>query len=221
VGRKLIESIRHPTVVTDDAALQAFAVRPTGLRSAIERAIRNEDREFAVTRWSDATSAASARSGGGVQFGSRLVDVRSQFVPVSAREAFTPIRRIGGTQGWYYGNSLWRVRGFLDVLAGGVGLRRGRRSPEGLQVGDALDFWRVEGYEPDRRLRLAAEMKVPGRAWLEFEVTDAPGGSTITQTAIFDPLGLPGRLYWYGVYPLHGRIFGGMLAEIAARAQSR
>jgi hypothetical protein len=88
-------------------------------------------------------------------------------------------------------------------------------------VGDALDFWRVEAYEPDRRLRLAAEMKVPGRAWLEFEVTDAPGGSTITQTAIFDPLGLPGRLYWYGVYPLHGRIFGGMLAEIAARAQSR
>ena len=221
VGRKLIESIRHPTVVTDDAALQAFPVRPTGLRSAIERAIRNEDREFAVTRWSDATSAASARSGGGVQFGSRLVDVRSQFVPVSAREAFTPIRRIGGTQGWYYGNALWRVRGFLDLLAGGVGLRRGRRSPEGLQVGDALDFWRVEAYEPDRRLRLAAEMKVPGRAWLEFEVTDAPGGSTITQTAIFDPLGLPGRLYWYGVYPLHGRIFGGMLAEIAARAQSR
>ena len=136
------------------------------------------------------------------------------------REAFTPIRRIGGTQGWYYGNVLWRARGFLDLLVGGVGLRRGRRNPEELQVGDALDFWRVEAYEPDRHLRLAAEMKVPGRAWLEFEVTEVPGGSTITQTAIFDPVGLPGLLYWYGIYPLHQRVFEGMLAGVARRAQT-
>jgi uncharacterized protein YbjT (DUF2867 family) len=220
VGRKLIESIRHPTLVTDDAARHTSAVRPMGVRTAIERAIRNEDRDFAETRWSDATSAAaSTRSWGGVQFGSRLVDARSRFVPVPPHDAFTPIRRIGGTQGWYYGNALWRIRGFLDLIAGGVGLRRGRRNPEELQVGDALDFWRVEVYEPDRRLRLAAEMKVPGRAWLEFEVTDAPGGSTITQTAVFDPVGLSGLLYWYGIYPLHGRIFGGMLDAIARRAQ--
>ena len=221
VGRKLVESIRHPTLVTDDAALRVFAVRPMGVRSAIERAIRNEDREFVATRWSDATSAAaSARSWGGVQFGSRLVDVRSRFVPVPPQQAFAPIRRIGGKRGWYYGNRLWRVRGFLDILAGGVGLRRGRPNPENLQVGDALDFWRVEAYEPDRRLRLAAEMKVPGRAWLEFEVTEAPGGSTITQTAVFDPVGLSGLLYWYAIYPLHGRIFAGMLDGIASRAQA-
>jgi uncharacterized protein YbjT (DUF2867 family) len=220
VGRKLIESIRHPTVVTDDTALRTLPIRPMGVASAIERAIRHEDREFAATRWSDATSATTPlRSWGGTQFGSRLVDVRSRFVPVPPRDAFTPIRRIGGARGWYYGNVLWRARGLLDLLAGGVGLRRGRRNPDDLQVGDPLDFWRVEAYEPDRRLRLAAEMKVPGRAWLEFDVTEAPGGSTITQTAIFDPVGLSGLLYWYGIYPLHRRIFEGMLAGVARQAQ--
>ena len=222
VGRKLIDSIRHPTVVTDDAALRAFDVRPMGLSEAIARAMRNEEREFAATRWSDAvSSAATLRSWGGVQFGSRLVDVRSLVVPVPPAAAFAPIRQIGGGRGWYYADALWRLRGYLDLLVGGVGLRRGRRDPEYLRVGDPLDFWRVEAYEPDRRLRLAAEMKVPGRAWLEFEVTSAPGGSKITQTAIFDPVGLPGLIYWYGIYPLHGWIFGGMLAGIAAHATGR
>ena len=219
VGRKLIESIRHPTVVTDPAALTAFDVRPMGVREAIERAMRFEEREFVVTRWSDAVSSgARHRTWGGVTFGSRLADVRKMFVPVSRPRAFAPVRRIGGSNGWYYANALWRIRGHLDLLAGGVGLRRGRRDPEHLRIGDALDFWRVEAYEPDRRLRLAAEMRVPGRAWLEFEVTDAEGGSEITQTAVFDPIGLPGFLYWYSIYPLHGWIFGGMLRAIAARA---
>jgi uncharacterized protein YbjT (DUF2867 family) len=222
VGRKLIESIRHPTVVTDDAALRAFDVRPMGVRDAIDRAMRFEENEFVRTRWSDAVSSATAHPAwGGVKFGSRLVDTRTAFVPVDRARAFSPIRCIGGARGWYYGNPLWRIRGFLDLLAGGVGLRRGRRDQEQLRVGDALDFWRVEAYEPDRRLRLAAEMRVPGRAWLEFEVSDVPGGSRITQTAIFDPIGLPGLLYWYSIYPLHGRIFGGMLRAIAARATSR
>ena len=99
-------------------------------------------------------------------------------------------------------------------------MRRGRRDSEDLQVGDALDFWRVETYEPDRRLRLAAEMKLPGRAWLEFEVTEGVGGSVIRQTAVFDPVGLGGLLYWYGVYPLHSLIFSGMLKAVARRAES-
>lgn len=219
VGRKLIESIEHPTVVTNDDALRAFPVRPMGLADAISRAMRFEEREFAATRWSDAVSSAGAeRSWGGVQFGSRLVDVRSAFVPVPRAAAFAPIRQIGGTRGWYYGNGLWRVRGALDLFVGGVGLRRGRRHPDRIGVGDALDFWRVEAYDPDRRLRLRAEMKLPGRAWLEFEVKDAEGGSTITQSAAFDPVGLPGQLYWYGIYPLHRRVFAGMLAGIARRA---
>lgn len=219
VGRKLIESIRHPTVVTDNSALETFAIKPMGLRDAIARAITYEEREFAATRWADAVSSGSThRSWGGVQFGSRLVDVRSTVVPVDSATAFAPIRRLGGARGWYYGDALWRLRGFLDLLVGGVGLRRGRRNPEDLRVGDALDFWRVEAYEPGRRLRLLAEMKLPGRAWLEFEVKDVPGGSEITQTAIFDPVGLFGLLYWYGIFFLHGRIFSGMLAGIADRA---
>jgi uncharacterized protein YbjT (DUF2867 family) len=219
VGRKLVESLRNPTVVRDDSARLAFEVEPMGLRRALARASLHEDREIAATRWNDALSATYAPpTFGGVRFGSRLVDSRAVTVAVPPDAAFKPIRLIGGRTGWYYGSLWWRLRGLLDVLAGGVGLRRGRRDPEQLVVGDALDFWRVVGYEPDRRLRLAAEMRLPGRAWLQFEVAPAPGGSIIRQTAIFDPAGLSGLLYWYGIYPLHARVFRGMIREIAATA---
>ena len=108
--------------------------------------------------------------------------------------AFEPIRRIGGASGWYYANWLWRLRGWLDLLVGGVGLRRGRRDSKQLRVGDVIDFWRVEAFEPDHCLRLAAEMKLPGRAWLEFKVEAMDHGSIIRQTASFDPVGLGARL---------------------------
>jgi hypothetical protein len=145
------------------------------------------------------------------------VDSRSLAVDASPEAAFTPIRRIGGESGWYHANWLWRLRGFIDLLVGGVGMRRGRRDPEELRVGDTLDFWRVEAYEPDRHLLLRAEMKLPGRAWLEFEVKPEGGGSFIHQTAVFDPVGLPGQLYWYAAYPLHGLIFSGMLRGVGGR----
>jgi uncharacterized protein YbjT (DUF2867 family) len=215
VGRKLIEGVRNPTIVTNDEALSVFDIRPMSLREAIERAIRNEDQRYALTRWSDALSSAGhPRSWGGVKFGSRIVDSRTLRTKLTPAEAFTPIRRLGGDRGWPYANPLWRLRGFIDLLLGGVGMRRGRRDPEQLQVGDALDFWRVEAYEPARRLRLAAEMKLPGRAWLEFEVKPVEGGSEIRQTAVFDPIGLGGLLYWYGIYPLHDRVFAGMLRSL-------
>jgi uncharacterized protein YbjT (DUF2867 family) len=221
VGRKLIEGVRNPTVVTNDEALRAFDIRPMSTGKAIARAMRNEDRKFAATRWSDAISSAGRpKSWGGIKFGSRLVDSRTTRAAASPRNAFAPIRRLGGRSGWYYANWLWRLRGFIDLLVGGVGMRRGRRHPEELQVGDALDFWRVEAYEPDRRLRLAAEMKLPGRAWLEYEVTPHDGGSEIRQTAIFDPVGLGGLLYWYGIYPLHSRIFGGMIKGVKQQAET-
>jgi len=221
VGRKLIEGVRNPTVVTNDDARRAFDVRPMNLSEAIARAMRNEDRSYALTRWSDAISSAGyARSWGGVKFGSRLVDSRTVHTTANSHDAFTPVRQLGGQRGWYYANWLWRMRGLVDLLVGGVGLRRGRRDPNELKVGDALDFWRVEAYEPDRRLRLAAEMKLPGRAWLEFEVRPSNGGSEIRQTAVFDPVGLGGLMYWYGIYPLHSRIFGGMLRAVARRAES-
>ena len=222
VGRKLIEGVINPTVVRDDAARRLFpAIAPMGLRRSIERALANEDEELAATRWSDALSSGGLPPAryGGVRVGPRLFDSRTVTVPATAAQAFAPIRRIGGAQGWYYADVLWRLRGFLDLLAGGVGVRRGRRHPELLAVGDALDFWRVEAFEPDRRLRLAAEMKVPGRAWLELEVEEGEGGTTIRQTAEFDPAGLAGLLYWYGIYPLHVLVFKGLLREIAARAR--
>ena len=219
VGRKLVESLRNPTLISNNLASTMFAIQPRSFRDAIARALINEDREFAETRWSDAlSSGGEPRSWGGLRFGSRLVDSRTVDVPVSPEAAFSPIRRIGGKTGWYYGNWLWSVRGFIDLLVGGVGIRRGRRDDEQVRVGDALDFWRVEGYEPDHQLRLQAEMKLPGRAWLEFEVTPNEHGSTIRQTAIFDPVGLFGLFYWYGIYPLHQFVFAGMLRNIARAA---
>jgi uncharacterized protein YbjT (DUF2867 family) len=219
VGRKLIQSIVHPTVVRDDAALRDFDVRPVGVAEAVRRALAGEDSHFAHTRWSDALSAGGEPpSWGGARFGSRLVDSRVMAVPVGPAAAFRPIQRIGGDTGWYAWSWLWRVRGFLDLLVGGVGTRRGRPSPTTLRVGDTLDFWRVEAYEPDRRLRLAAEMKLPGRAWLEFEVTGDDRSSMIRQTAVFDPVGVLGRGYWYALWPVHHLVFGGMLRGIARAA---
>jgi len=220
IGRKLVESLRNPTLVSSDKANKLFAVRPRGLDQAIARALENEDSEIAQTRWSDALSSSGrVKKWGGVRFGSRIVDSRTVEVPVPRREAFAPIRRIGGETGWYYGNRLWKIRGLLDLLVGGVGVRRGRRDGENIRVGDAIDFWRVEEYEPDRLLRLHAEMKVPGRAWLEFTVQGDQDSSVIRQTAIFDPVGLLGLLYWYALYPLHYFVFTGMLRNIARAAE--
>ncbi len=219
VGRKLVDSMRHPTLVHDHSALTVFDIKPKGLRVAIERALRNEDREFAQTSWCDAlSSAGKPRTWGGAKFGTRLVDSRSVQVSVPPASAFAPIQRIGGLNGWYFANALWWLRGAIDLLVGGAGMRRGRRDPHSLSAGDALDFWRVETFVPDHELRLVAEMKVPGRAWLQFEVEPNSGGSIIRQTAIFDPVGLAGLLYWYALYPVHRWIFGGMLKKIAAAA---
>jgi uncharacterized protein YbjT (DUF2867 family) len=221
VGRKLIDSMRNPTVVGSDRVRRAFPIVPRALPEAIARAITQEDAELAATRWSDALSSAGMRprTWGGVRFGTRIVDSRAVVVDAAPAHAFAPIRRIGGTNGWYYGTSLWKLRGFLDLLVGGIGLRRGRKDPEVPHTGDPLDFWRVEAYEPDRLLRLAAEMRIPGRAWLQFEVTPLADGRTeIRQTAMFDPAGLAGVLYWYALYPIHRIMFQGMLSRIASRA---
>jgi uncharacterized protein YbjT (DUF2867 family) len=219
VGRELIEGVRNETVVRDTRALQDFAVRPRPVREALARALVNEDLSFAATRWSDALSSGRVdRSWGGVRFGSRRVDSRAAWVDCPPREAFRPIERIGGKTGWYYGDRLWRLRGLLDRLVGGIGMRRGRRDADTLRPGEALDFWRVEAVEPGHLLRLVAEMRVPGRAWLQFEVTPEQGGSLIRQTAVFDPVGLFGLVYWYGLWGIHQLVFAGMLRNIARTA---
>ncbi len=222
VGRKLVDSLRNPTLISNNVADRYFTVRPRSADEAIARALINEDQEFAATKWSDAFSAGGEqRSWGGVRFGSRLVDSRTRQVAACSADAFKPVRRIGGTTGWYYGNWLWKIRGFLDLLVGGVGVRRGRRHPDELRIGDSLDFWRVDQFEENKLLRLVAEMKVPGRAWLEFEVTEQNGVSTVRQTAIFDPVGLFGIAYWYALFPLHQFVFAGMLRNLCRAIETK
>lgn len=219
VGRKLIESIVHTTVVGDDLALRTFAVRPMGVEAAVRRALGDAAAGPAPTRWNDALSSARPRpSWQGVTFGRQLTDARAIAVGAPAPVVFACIERIGGDTGWYAWNWLWRLRGALDLLAGGVGMRRGRPSPDRLRVGDTLDFWRVEAIEPGVRLRLSAEMRLPGRAWLEFDVRREGEATTINQIATFDPDGILGKAYWYSLYPLHHLVFGGMLRGIAQAA---
>jgi hypothetical protein len=143
-------------------------------------------------------------------------------VRADAERVYEVFTGLGGKRGWFHTTILWRLRGMLDRLMGGVGMRRGRRHPDELRAGDALDFWRVESVEPGRSLRLRAEMKVPGRAWLVFDVVpDGVGRSRLMQTAVFEPRGLFGVLYWYALYPVHQIVFSGLIRAIAKRAEAR
>jgi uncharacterized protein YbjT (DUF2867 family) len=196
VGRALVEGLRNATVVRSAAARETFRIEPMPIRAAFANAIEE--------------GAAAARN----------EDTRTVVVDVPPAQAFAPVRRIGGATGWYFGNLLWRARGRLDEWLGGVGMRRGRRDPDACAVGEAIDGWTVEAYEPDRRLRLSADLKLPGRGWLEFEVTPLDGDrrSRIRQSATFEPRGLLGRVYWYASWPIHKLMFRGMLERIARQA---
>lgn len=220
VGRELVDGLRTATVVNDTSAKTVFPIRPVGLRDAIARAVEEEDADFAGTPWSEAALASgTVLRWGGVRLRGRLVHSAAVDLPVGPEAAFAPIQRIGGARGWYYGNWMWRLRGLVDLALGGVGMNRGRRDPENLAADDVLDCWQVDVCEPDVRLRLAAEMKLPGRGWLEFDVTPRDGSaSRIRQTAVFDPSGLWGRFYWHALYPVHVLLFGGLLRSIARRA---
>ena len=211
VAGAMVDSLRNETVVRTDAAFRVFPQRPRGLTDAIARALINEDQQFAETRWSDALPTQRPLGWSGIGFGRRQVSSRAIAVGRPPEQAFAPIKRIGGQTGWYAGNWFWKARGLIDTLRGGVGLRRGRRDPVDLRVGDTVDFWRVERFEPNRLLRLAAEMKIPGRLWLQFEVDpDRDGASRIRQTTVFDPAGYVGLAYWYLFCPVHELVFAGM-----------
>ena len=150
-----------------------------------------------------------------------IVERRARTISAPAADVFAEVERLGGGAGWPYANVLWRVRGLADRLVGGVGMRLGRRDPDHVRTGDAVDFWRVEEVRRPTLLRLRAEMKVPGRAWLQYEVTETPAGSRLVQTAFFEPKGLPGLAYWYALYPVHGLIFRGSIRELGERAVRR
>lgn len=149
-----------------------------------------------------------------------LVDRRERVIAVRPERVFVEVERLGGARGWPSGNVLWRLRGGMDRLVGGVGMRPGHGDPGRLRVGDPLDFWRVEALERPRLLRLRAEMRVPGRAWLEFAVEPTPAGSRLVQTASFDPDGIAGYAYWYVLLPIHLPIFRGMVRALAERAMA-
>jgi lipocalin len=195
VGRALVQGLKNATIVRSPAASETFALRPMPLNAAIAAAI-----DTPSPSWKTET--------------------RSVVVAVPPSRAFAPIRRIGGSAGWYYGRLLWSARGWMDRQIGGVGMSRGRRDPEACAVGDPMDGWTVEAYEHDRRLRLSADLKMPGRGWLEFEVIPVDDGrkTMIRQTATFDPRGWMGRAYWYALVPFHGVIFRGMLRQLSNRA---
>ncbi len=232
VGRRLMEGVRNATTVTDNRALREFDIRPRGIREAIRRALENEDREFALTRWSDSLQGHSPdRHWGGVRFGSRLVCSFAAITDRPASELFEHIQCIGGRYGWYRYNWIWNLRGLFDQLIGGVGSRRGRRDPHCVLPGDTVDFWRVEELVPGRLLRLHAELKLPGRLWLQFEVQsrtqknirhtqNGPAQeSMIRQTVLFDPVGLIGTIYWYAFWPAHVLIFRAMFNGLLTSEQ--
>jgi hypothetical protein len=188
------------------------------VEEAFSRALDAYQRHEVETRWSDAGSLPPPDAiypGDPPWAGAAYIDRRQIVVAADIEQVWVPIVEIGGDNGYYYGNSLWAIRGVLDLLFGGPGLRRGRRSPSSLRAGEALDFWRVLRVEKPRHLKLLAEMRLPGRACLDFAVSEDSGQTVITQTATFEPQGLLGRLYWWSVWPLHHFVFDGMLRGIA------
>lgn len=219
LAQPLIRGLYNEVIVRDRAAFHDFPqIVPAGFDDAVRSAL---DRSAgAQTTWFDAFDLhALPKDFAGVKEG-MLIDMRVRHVAAPPDRVAAVFSSLGGVRGWLSSNALWRFRGWLDRLAGGVGLRRGRRSPSELRAGDALDFWRVEAYEPGHLLRLRAEMKLPGRAWLQFEAEpEGSGAATLRQTAFFEPRGLGGFLYWYGVALFHAWVFGGMATRIAREAE--
>lgn len=223
IARPLIDGLKNEVIARDDSAPECFPeIEPIGYDEAVQRTLAKLDAGEVATSWSDALASSQGdqptteidfREG-------MIVEQRRRTVNASPEAVFDVVTSLGGARGWLYADVLWRLRGVLDRLVGGVGFRRGRRAARELRVGDTVDFWRVEAIEPERLLRLRAEMKVPGRAWLEFRI--APSGqddaTILHQNAYFAPRGLAGLIYWYALYPIHRRIFSKLSERVAEAA---
>jgi len=210
----LVNSMKIEVICRPNQLNEILNITPINYHKSLTNAFAKIEKNQIVSSWKDAyaSSGIDSHISDFVQvptFGC-FIDQRKLTIQTRS-ECIDNIWKIGGQTGWYHGNSLWKIRGFIDRLFGGVGLRRGRTNPDTLQVGDALDFWRVlYANKKEGRLLLFAEMKLPGEAWLEFKVVS----ETLIQTATFRPLGLMGRLYWYAILPFHGYIFKGMIRKI-------
>lgn len=223
IARPLIEGLRTPVVVQDDSARRLFpAIQPLDYETAVRRALAMLDAGRVETTWNDAlmSSQGDVAPVMMVSDAGMIVERRRQEVDASPATVYRSFTRLGGARGWLAWNWAWKLRGMADRLVGGVGFRRGRRDPHALRPGDALDFWRVEAIVPDRLMRLRAEMKVPGRAWLQMEALPLQSSRTeLIQTAFFAPKGLFGLLYWYLLYPIHGMIFSDLIRKLAEEAE--
>jgi uncharacterized protein YbjT (DUF2867 family) len=223
IAKPLIEGLRNEVIVRSKLAQCLFAdIQPVDYQTAVARALENVQAGQVETMWFDAL-ATSLRDVTPVYLGQEqglILERRQRLVDALPEAVYRVYSGLGGERGWMNFDFAWKLRGILDWLVGGVGMRRGRRDPDDLRTGDALDFWRVEAVEPGRLLRLRAEMKVPGRAWLQFESRPvSENKSLLVQTAFFDPKGLFGLAYWYLLYPIHGLIFKDMVEQISRRAE--
>lgn len=216
IARPLAEGLRNRVVCRDDQVLRLMPQRLLSVREAIHAALGTEEKGHVETSWSDAGVIPGDPDWAG---GTTYVHSEERTIGATAGQVFRTVCRIGGRNGWYAADFLWQLRGLLDRLIGGPGLRRGRRSATEIQYGDALDFWRVTGIQPEERLELRAEMKVPGVATLEFLIESKGDQCHLTQIARFQPRGLLGILYWYAVMPLHGIVFRDMLMGIRRAAE--
>ncbi len=223
-ARPLIEGLSSPVVVTNDLAGQLFpSIKPSGYREAVRVALEGIDLNMVETNWAGSLQSSAYVHPNTTKLHveqGMIIEQRQRSVAASSDKVYKVFARIGGRNGWYYANWTWKLRAILDRLIGGVGMRHGRRDPFDVVPGDALDWWRVEAVERGKFIRLRAEMRLPGRGWLEFRVEPfAEGETRLQQTAYFQPRGLAGLLYWYLLYPVHRLIFAGMIKEIAQRAE--
>lgn len=220
IAAPLAEGLRNPVVCRDDEAQRLMPQPLLGVREAIRAALARVDHHDVESVWSGAGRVPGDPDWAG---GKVFVDRRTIDVAAPADAVFAAVCRVGGDHGWYAMNGLWQLRGWLDRLVGGPGLRRGRPNPDRVAYGEAIDFWRVAGVETNRRLALRAEMRLPGDAQLEFRIEPGAtrGASRLTQEAIFRPKGLLGLAYWFAVLPLHGVVFAGMLRGIRRAAEGR
>ena len=219
----LIEGLHAEIVVHDDLARKLFpGIQPLDYQTAVHLALQRLQSNEVETSWSDALVVAEGDNRPLTLTYSEgmMIERRRIVLDLAPADVFKAYTSLGGERGWLYLNWTWQMRSWMDKLVGGVGLRRGRRNPDEIRVGEALDFWRVEAVEPDRLLRLRAEMKLPGKAWLEFQSIPQPDDKTLlTQAAYFAPRGLAGFLYWYLLYSIHSFIFSGLIRKIAERAR--
>ena len=214
LARSLVDSMSIEIICRNNEINRILGINPISYKESIERAFDKIENNEIISSWKDSYSSSELNYNISEnikvpKFGC-FTDQRIEKI-IDQKITINKIWSIGGTQGWYYANWLWKIRGFLDTLTGGVGLRRGRTNISKISVGDSLDFWRViYANKKEGRLLLFAEMKLPGEAWLEFKIVDGE----LVQTATFRPLGVAGRLYWYLVYPLHEIIFLGLIRKL-------